>query len=301
MLTSINERYTLKCLILFCSLSFIIGCNSGNDKQNMFFVNQVPKNLPFQFDPTLLPNGSIIHRGVFSNDLRQYYFTISDRSFSNFRVLVTNKAQNQWTEPVEAFFNSKYDDHGMSFSPDGNTLVFSSTRPVVSNELPKTWHIWMCKKSNQQWSKPEYIKISNLHSKLISHPTLAPNGTIYFHASNLDYSDMSIYYSSLINGKYQTAKKIEFGLNAIGYCTPYIAANGKHLVFATIGENLNLYICKKQDGHKWSNPIMLSPEINKNGQGNPYLTPDSKYLFFAREDKNTHKWSINWVSTGTFL
>ena len=40
------------------------------------------------------------------------------------------KVDGIWSSPKEAFFNSDYSEHGMSFSPDGNTMYFSSTRPT---------------------------------------------------------------------------------------------------------------------------------------------------------------------------
>ena len=288
--------------LLICVLSVMLGCtNRPNEMETLFLVERVPEGLPMHYAPTDIQPGYIIHRGIFSNDLSEFYFTISDTSFSNFTVQVTSKIQGKWTKPKEAFFNSKYDDHGMSFSPDGNTLVFSSTRPTPSDKVPQTWHIWRSEQDEEGWSTPVYVEIPNLRSKLISHPTLGPNGTIYFQASNLDYSELSIYYSRLSNGKYQDAEKIPFDLNAYGYCTPYLSADGNHLVFAAVNEHLDLYICDKLKNDQWSTPRKLSDEINRHGQGNPYLTPGGDFLFYAIEDKKTGQWRINWISTASFL
>lgn len=125
---------------------------------------------------------------------------------------------------------------------------------------------------------------------------------MYFHASDLDYSNMAIYYTRLVDGQYQPAKKVMFeNLDALGYCTPYLSATGEYLFFAAIGESIDLYVCKKENDNRWSDPTLLSAAINTKGQGNPYLTPDSKYLFFAAEGESQQSWHVNWVSTSAFL
>jgi Tol biopolymer transport system component len=288
-------------LIFFCF--WIVGCNTYNNDRDLFLTAAIPSEVPILFKPELIEDNTIVHRGIFSNDFNEYYFTVSDNTFSNFDIKISKKQNGVWTAPVNTIFNSQFNDHGMSFSPDGKALVFSSTRPVGVDEIPSTWHIWRCEKRNQKWSEPEFVEIPGLRQQLTSHPTLANDGTLYFHASDLDYSKMAIYYSKPKNGRYQNAKKMHFEtLNAIGYCTPYISSNGQHLIFATIGERLDLYICNWKGQDEWSAPTKLPELINQNGQGNPYLTPDSRYLFYVSQSKDEgNRWNVNWVKTTSFL
>ncbi|UZR93027.1 TolB family protein [Chondrinema litorale] len=188
----------------------------------------------------------------------------------------------------------------MSFLPDGNKLVFSSARPVERDGVVETWHLWQCVKQNGKWTKPEFIDIPNLRTKLVSHPTLTEDGTLYFHSSELDYSDMAIYSANLVSGKYEDAKKLDFqNMPLSDFCTPYISSDGQYLLFAKVGESLELFVCNKKGENEWSLPSKLPDAINQAGQGNPYLTPDNKYLFFAAENEN--RWDVKWVSTKSFL
>lgn len=292
----------MKLLRIVSILVLIVGCTSTTKHEQSVLSDSIQNAGSIPFNPQLAPDDLIIHRGILSNDLSEYYFTVSDTTFTNFEILVSKKIGDKWIEPEKAFFNSIYDDHGMSFSPDGNSLVFSSTRPVEGGDVPATWHLWKCEKTKSGWTDPEYIEIPNLKSKLLSHPTLSPDGTLYFHTSNLDYSDMVIYYSAIESGKYQDAKQLDFrGLSSVGYCTPYVSADGKWLIFATIGESLELHISESTGDSTWSNPKKLPHSINQNGQGNPYLSPDSKYLFYARESGSQKSWEISRVSTGGFI
>ncbi len=50
------------------------------------------------------------------------------------------------------------------------------------------------------------------------------------------------------------------------------------------------------DGKRnWVNTKRLNNKINKNGQGNPYITPDNKYLFFTTGEHLEKDWKIKWV------
>lgn len=259
-------------------------------------MDQIPDSKPLHFKKELVPDNKIIHRGIFSPNLEEYYFTISDKNYTHFEVLVIKKAGNKWSEPQEAFINSQYNEHGMSFSPDGKTLFFSSTRPVTNDGVPMTWHIWKSEQKNGIWTKPVFVDIPNLRDKLVSHPSVSKSGTLYYHASNLDYTDMNIYYSEQVNGKYEIAKKLEISKDAkANFCTPFVSPDEDYLMFASIGNQLDLMICFNNGDGEWINARKLDAAINDNGQGNPYVTPDNNFLFFAT-GKNSENWSVKWVS-----
>ncbi|MCR9287442.1 hypothetical protein OAF63_03850 [Saprospiraceae bacterium] len=172
----------LKVILLFTI--FFLSCTTENKNAEMeFLTEKIPNNIPLEFKQEIIPDDKIIHKGIFSPDLKEYYYTISDKKFEVFKI---EKNNGVWSEPEKAFFNSKYDEHGMSFSSEGNTLYFSSTRPVnVSGVLP-TWHIWKSDKIDGKWNEPVFVDIPNLRNKLVSHPTITNSGTLYFHSSNLD-------------------------------------------------------------------------------------------------------------------
>jgi hypothetical protein len=183
----------------------------------------------------------------------------------------------------------------MSFSPDGNSIYFSSTRPVDITEIPQTWHIWKSDKVNGKWSTPIFVDIPNLRNKLVSHPTITNTGELYFHMSNLDYSEMNIYHSIRNNGKFGNAKKTPIlGHSETGKCTPYISPKGDYLIFATIGNQLELMISFSDGNGGWKHPKKLNDYINTNGQGNPYVTPDNQFLFYTTGNSET-KWSVKWI------
>ena len=79
-------------------------------------------------------------------------------------------------------------------------------------------------------------------------------------------------------------------------CTPYIFPNEEYLIFAVIDSKLDLVVSFKDKTGQWNTPRKLSDEINNNGQGNPFVTPDNKFLFFTTGESPEKDWSVKWVS-----
>ena len=80
----------LKIILLFTIAFF--SCRNENDNPKMNFIaDEIPNNIPFEFKQNLVPENKLIHKGIFSPDLKEYYYTISDNSFEKFDVLVIKK------------------------------------------------------------------------------------------------------------------------------------------------------------------------------------------------------------------
>lgn len=284
-------------IILILTIGFLSCKNETENTKMQFLTEEIPNNIPIEFKQNIIPKNKLIHKGIFSPDLQEYYYTISDKNFEKFEVYVIEKNNGNWTEPQKAFFNSKYNEHGMSFSPNGNTLYFSSTRPVSVNEVLPTWHIWKSDKINGEWNEPVFVDIPNLRNKLVSHPTITNSGTLYFHTSNLDYSEMDIYHSKNVNGKFEDAEKTSISLNSkSGKCTPYVSPKEDYLIFALIGNELDLMISYNDGKGGWTNTKKLNSKINNKGQGNPYVTSDNKFLFFTTGEHQEKNWRVKWVN-----
>ena len=280
-------------LITIC----ILGCKGGIENNTLqSLTGVIPADTPIVFRESLVPNDKIIHKGIFSPDMKQFFYTVSDKNFENFNVFVTRKLKDGWSVPHKAFFNSGFDEHGMSFSPDGNSIYFSSTRPIGMDSMPETWHIWKSDKVAGKWEEPSFVDIPNLKSKLVSHPIMTSSGLLYFHTSNLDYSQMDIFQSQNINGDFSDAVKTSISTTSdAGKCTPYVSPKEEYLIYASIGEQLDLMISFNDGSGNWINTRRLNDQINDIGQGNPYVTPDNKYLFYTTGEHHSQNWEVKWV------
>ena len=119
--------------------------------QSSKLAELTPGEDPIPFEESIIPSGKLIHSGILSPDLQQYYFTLSDKDSQHFDVMVCERKKLGWSEPTQAFFNTEYNEHGTAFSPDGSYIYFSSTRPVGIAEIANTWRIWRSKKFDEKW------------------------------------------------------------------------------------------------------------------------------------------------------
>ena len=286
-------------------LTTIIGCNTTmkmNTEQELYLAEYPPTDTPVLFKPTLIPDKQLAHAGVFTPDMNEYYYTLSNASFSEFTVMYIRNIGDKWTAPKEAFFNSSYLEHGVHFTEDGQWVYFSSTRPVSKEENSSNWHIWRSKKLKNGWGEAQRINIPGMEGKSISHPSLTRSGRMYFHSYNPDFSDMALFVTDPQEGVFQKAKKIVFaeGENN-NTLTPFVAPDESYLLFENkFDDFFEIYISYRDNG-EWQRPKRLADNINTKNLGNPYITPDGQYLFYAsgQWSQNTpaNDWVIKWVST----
>lgn len=278
-----------------------MACTRGREEtllKQKYLTQQIPENTPISFSPVGQLEGVITHQGVFAPNLETYYFAVSDPGFAQFNVMEISKQGSRWSEPRAATFNSTFNEHGLSFSADGQTLFFSSTRPVPDKTIPDTWHIWKVTEEGGKWGEPIPVDIPNLRQKLVSHPSIAADGTLYFHSSNLDYSEMGIYVvEPSEEGGYLPAQKLQVeGVGNQQICTPYIDPAERFILFALVGEQLELVVSRRTASGKWGELQNLPAIINTGGQGNPQITPDGEFLFYAVGDYQKGEGQIKWVS-----
>lgn len=78
-------------------------------------------------------------------------------------------------------------------------------------------------------------------------------------------------------------------------CTPYVTPDETYLIFAEIGDQLDLSVSLNDGKGQWTQTKRLHDEINHLGQGNPFVTPDGKFLLYTTGDHEGRHWKINWV------
>ena len=68
------------------------------------------------------------------------------------------------------------------------------------------------------------------------------------------------------------------------------------MIFASIGNQLDLMISFSDGNGGWKDTKKLNNKINDIGQGNPYVTPDNKFLFFTSGEHLEKNWKVKWVN-----
>ncbi|WP_422361010.1 hypothetical protein [Reichenbachiella sp.] len=257
------------------------------------------REVPFEpeaFLSEFVPAGQLAHGGVLSPDGLQYFLTLSDSNFQYFNVVMSENKNGKWSETEPAFFNSSYDEHGVSFTANQQYIYFSSTRPIHKDSLPNSWQIWRCRKISKGWSEPEWVELPSMSGQLVSHPSFTRSDRMYFHAGKTDYSQLSIYYADQNDGNFSAPRMVDFTINLEGLqITPYIAADESFLIFGHVADGTErLYLSKNIKG-EWQSPLALSDKINHNCKANPFVATDTKFLYYASGEFNDNGIPKNWI------
>ncbi len=285
--------------LAFCLMIVLPSCNeekaiySKNSSSNII-TEQLMKSLSQS-----IPSDKIIHRATLTPGGDSFYITLSDYDFTNFDIQIANIRGDSIFKLTATTINSnEHDDHGLSFSPSENSVYFSSTRPRSEQDTSYQWAIWKSEGKGESWTEPRHIPIHNLKNKHVSHPSITRDGVLYFHSSDLDYSNMHIYRTESIDHKYREAKKVVFPTYfTSGTCTPYISPNEDNVIFASIGTQLDLYRCSSFIDNEWKDCNIMSGQINKNGLGNPSVSIDENKLFYTTGTYDfTEKWKVKFTA-----
>ena len=291
---------TTKLLLIALAGATISSCSSP-PSTSRFLVEEAPDTRPVIFEPARAAENTLVHGGAFSPDLEEFYFTVSDPEFRSFDVRRIRKLGQKWSAPEDAFFTSEHDEHGTAFSPDGRTLWFSSTRPVERAGIADTWHLWRCERIEEGWSEPRFVDIPNLRDRLVSHPSIAADGTLYFHAGALDYSRLTIWRAEESEDGFGDAVELPPTVNRDALqCTPFVTPDGGTLLFERAGE---ICVSVRNERGDWSEATPLALDSPAPCRGNPHLSPDGRFLFFAAgpDPGEGSRWSIYWRSTEQLL
>ena len=161
------------------------------------YLDQDPPGLePKQFGPGVisLPR-SMEYAGVFSPDMKTFYFSHRDSTREDQRIWVTEKADSGWTLPSPAPFAADAMSYEPCFHPSGDRLYFGSQRPFPGK--PDSDHLtffWQMDRTDQGWSIPVPID-TTVGNALPTYISVARDGSIYFgsyRAPGLFVSSMSM-------------------------------------------------------------------------------------------------------------
>jgi Tol biopolymer transport system component len=257
--------------------------------------------------------GLISDNGVFgftlSPDGNEAFWVKSNGGRDTLFILQSVKVKGTWTKPKPASFSStstSWKDIDPVFSPDGNTILFQSTRPVEGLPDREGFDIWGVKRTADGWGDPYHLGNVINSDVSESYASIANNGNIYFMKENPDGKGSSdIYVSRFRNGAYQLPENIGNPINtSFRESNPFISPDEDYLIYfssdSTGHGEVDLYIAHRANG-TWSKPVNLGKPINSEvGEFCPFFHKREKRLYFSRTVKTANNRRIENIYSVSF-
>lgn len=257
------------------------------------YLGQKPPGLiPEIFAPGIISiNGRTEGVISFSPDLDEIYFGANDENEK--RAIYFSKLEgNKWT-PIEkvAFTKGKKDEEAHPFvSTIGKRIYFTAYSSDVSDT-----GIWYVNRLEHSWSDAIKLDLPINDDKAFFYNQAKKGGLYYFNISK-----QKNYSAAYSNGDFPEVKEFEIepGLYHL-FTSPnedYFVAHGPNKEDENRSDN-DIYVSFKEQDGTWAKAINLGSAVNSNvSEAVPNITPDGKYMFFARAEEDGTE-NAYWVST----
>jgi hypothetical protein len=251
---------------------------------------------PQVFEPGLISDG-----GVFGFTLskkgNEAFWVKSNGGRDTLVIMTSRKINGKWLPPTAAPFSGKagvWKDIDPVFSPDDNTILFQSNRPVVGKPGRIGFDIYAVHRTKDGWSDAIHLGHEINTDASESFASMTNNKSIFFMKENPDGKGTSdIYVSVFADGEYQTPTNLGAPVNTtFRESNPFISPKGDYLIYFSsdssgFGE-VDLFIAFRKN-RSWTTPQNLGAPINSGlGEFCPFFHPREKRLYFCRTIQNTN-------------
>jgi hypothetical protein len=255
---------------------------------------QLPADTPKLFAKGILSDGLSNRDFTISPKGDEIFFTLQQAHFASSTILRMVKKNDKWSEPEVASFSGRHRDLEAAFSPDGQTIYFSSDRPL-SGDKAKDFDIWRVKKlPGGRWGEPENLGAMVNSDKNEFYPSITKSGNLYF-TVEADYGKGSedIVVCKWTASGYSKPESLPEDINTkYDEFNAFVDPDEQFILFSSYGRpddmgGGDLYISHKDGKGNWMPVKHLPPPLNSASLDYcPFVSWDKQYLVFTSNRLN---------------
>ena len=218
----------------------------------------------------------------FDNTNRLLYFTRAQK------IYASKLTGTYWEEPERLSFSQDFDDSAPYVLDNGESVLFTSNRPLDQTETRKK-NLWWVEKSTDAWSDPKPLPYPvNVDSLGDYHGAISANGKVYFISYNRNggFGRSDIYQAARdSNGDFEVSNLGKQINSEKSEADIYIDPEERYLLFAATGREDSygaddIYISRKEGDH-WGVPYNLGPKVNSFAyEYGSWIDQENKFLYF---------------------
>jgi hypothetical protein len=276
-------------LLALCTAGFLFcvaTAKAGPEKKSASAKDTIPEAEMIGEGIISTPDDEL--GGSLSPDGQTFYFEKSAAPHYLYILCESHLVNGKWSAPEILPFSGQYRDTDPVLSPDGQTMLFASDRPLSGKDEHR-WLIWQVHRINSEWSEPKPVPgpVNSEGSQVFA--SIASNGNIYF-ATSRKTGNYDVFRSRLVNGEYKEAEDLGATLNGptVDTFEAVIAPDESYLLLGSFGRensygSSDIFVSFNDHG-TWSKPINLGPKINTPARDySPRISVDGKWLYFTSE------------------
>ncbi len=190
--------------------------------------------------------------------------------------------------PIPGLVNTAGAEDSAFIMPDGNTLYFFFTPdvrvPVEKQVIDGVTGIYVSKKSNNEWEKPERIFLQDPGKLAMDGCEFVQDNIIWFCSVREGYTGVHWFTAEYNDGRWQNWKNADFNPDyKVGEL--HITDDGNELYFHSDRPGgkggLDIWVSKKVNG-EWLEPENVEAVNTADSEGWPALSPDGNELWISR-------------------
>jgi len=265
----------LAVLCTFCLLVSINTYAQAGGKPAVFEAGKISDASPNR-DMAISPDGN------------ELFYTIQFTKGLYSVIMHSVKKNGSWSEPEVASFSGIHSDLEPSFSPDGKTLYFSSSRPLKDTGADKDFDIWYVTKTNGVWQNPQNVGAPVNTAGDEFYASVAKSGNLYLTRGTEGHND-DIKMCRFVNGKYDEAVSLSDSVNSAGYeFNAYVDPDETFIIYTAYRRpggkgSGDLFISFRNSNGAWGKGINISTLNSTSMDYCPFVSADKKRLYFTSD------------------